>query len=150
LLRCGVQTEYTALVGGKIDTKSTFEFRLYNEGPSTAENLLLQFRPIRNVSFSAPQSWKNISTVTGWRLHYPEPVHPGDMIQVCNARTEFPLHASGGKVVIQPPETEFVVQVFATDQLPQECRLLFSPELIVGSKMVEGLPVPLPTDRYRG
>jgi len=148
-LRCGVQTEYMEMAGHRIEAKSTFAFRLYNEGPSTAENLLLQFRPVPNISFSAPQSWKNASTVTGWRLHYPEPIHPGDMIQICNATTRFPLHAPGGKAVIQPPETEFVVQVFATDQLPQECRLLFSPELIVGSKVVEGLPVPLPTDRYR-
>jgi len=148
-LRCGVRSEYTAGAGRKIETKSTFEFRLYNEGPATAENLLLQFRRVRGITFTAPQSWTNANTVTGWRLHYPEPVHPGDFIQICNATTRFPLQAPGRNAVIQPTETEFVVQVFATDQLPQECRLLFSPESIIGSKTVEGLPVPVPTDRYR-
>jgi hypothetical protein len=87
----------------KIESKSTLEFRLYNEGPATAQNLLLQFRPVRGITYTAPQSWKNAIAVTGWRLHYPEPVHPGEMIQICNATSRFPLDASGGKAVIQPP-----------------------------------------------
>lgn len=148
-LRCGVKTEFSEVAGRKIETISSFEFRLYNEGPATAENLLLQFRPIQGVSFTAPQNWKNGHTVTGWRLRYPEPVHPGDMIQICNATVRFPIRVERGQAEIQPPEMEFVVQIFATDQLPQECRLLFSPDSIVGSNVVEGLPVPLPTDRYR-
>lgn len=149
-LRGGVTTEITEVAGRKLQTRSTFDFRLYNEGPATAENLLLQFMPLKGVKFFAPQSWKNVNAMTGWRLHYPEPVHPGDAIQICTATTSFPLITPGGKVAIDPPDLTFVAQLFATDQVPQECRVAFTAADIVGSRTVDGLPLPLPTNRYRG
>lgn len=148
-LRCGVHTKIWNGPQNKVETATTFEFRLYNEGPATAENLLLHFNPVPNVQFSLTQAWKNITTALGWRLYYPEPVHPGDMVEVCLATTTFQLHAPSNKAEIIPLETEFVVHVFAKDQLPQECRLHFTSELIAGNCQITGLPVPLPTDRYR-
>lgn len=61
---------------------------------------------------------------------------------------ELSVASQGGQAVIQPPEIEFMVHIFATDQLPPECRRRFYPEAILGSNVVEGLPIPLPTDCY--
>lgn len=148
-MRCEVSTMYSKVNGGTIVTNSEFHFRLYNEGPATAQNLLLQFNQIPNIQYRAPSSWRCGSTVSGWRLYYPDPLHPGDMIPICVATTSFPLGVLSNQAVIQPPDTEFVVKLFASDQLPQECRLIFSADAIIANSLVEGLPAPLPTDRYR-
>ena len=148
-ISCAAATKYEEGAGRAVRAQTTFEFRLYNEGPATAEQLLLQFRRINGVRFFAPMRWDAANNVAGWRLHYPKPVHPGDMIQLCHAAASYPVTAVDGKAVIAPPETVFEVQIFATDQVPQQCRIEFTANLIVANGAAEGMPSPLPMGRYR-
>ncbi len=130
-------------------SSTKYEFRLYNEGPATADRLVLRFKKVQGVSFAALSPWKNTPSVIGWRLLYPEPVHAGDMLQVCEATISYPIGSENLQAVSAPYETEFEVEIYSTDQVPQSCRLLFTPDDIRSDRTVDGLPVPLATDRFR-
>jgi hypothetical protein len=148
-LRAAPRTELSVVARQAYQSKTTFEFRLFNEGPATADNLVLLFRAVPNVKFTAPTSWKSVSTVGGWRLLYPEPVHSGEMIRICDATIAFPVAVQDNKAVTVPEALVFEVQLYATDQIPQQCRLPFTVQDITDGTTIDGLPTPLPTDRFR-
>ena len=101
-LRAAPRTELSLGAGRVYRAKTTFEFRLYNEGPATADDLVLLFKAVPGVKFTTPSSWKNVNTVVGWRLLYPEPIHPGEIIRICDASVEFPVQAPGELAVAAP------------------------------------------------
>jgi hypothetical protein len=148
-LRAAPRTELSVGARQAYQSTTTFEFRLYNEGPATANSLVLLFRAVPKVKFTAPSSWKNVNAVGGWRLLYPEPVHPGEMVRICDATIAFPVAVQDNKAVTAPEDLVFEVQLYASDQVPQQCRLPFTAQDITYGRTIDGLPTPLPTDRFR-
>lgn len=114
----------------------TYSVRIYNEGPATASDLVMIVRQFGNLKVIAPHSWKHAPQADGWHVRYPEPLHPGQMIQIFEIQLEFP----------QAQDVKFDFQLFASDQMPSTFSVTIP---AAGGAERTVTPTPLPVDRFR-
>jgi len=147
-LRATPKTYNNSHPTGNTASSTVFSFFLHNEGPATANDLVIIFKEIEGVKYSAPTG-HYAKTPMGWRLRYPEPVHPGTMIKICDAGISFKTYPHGSGIRVEPTEMTFGVQLFATDQVPQLCKLYFTAQEVLQELEKSGSPVPMDGDRFR-
>lgn len=121
---------------GQNNIRFTYSVRIYNEGPATASDLVMIARKFDNLKVIAPQSWKHAPQADGWHVRYPEPLHPGQMLQFFEIQLELP----------QAQDATFDFQLFASDQMPSTFSVTVP---AAGGAEQTVTPMPLPVTRFR-
>jgi hypothetical protein len=92
-----------------VAVKALYRVRLYNEGPATADRVLLVIRQFQGMRVNTPNSWKAAPSADGWRVQLPDPLHPGAMLDGFDTEVAFTRNVG---------DVEFDVQLYAADQMP--------------------------------
>ena len=117
-----------------------YEVTLYNEGPATADNLLLVARNLDNMQIPLDHSrrhWWGGHYADGWHLRSPEPLHPGQMTGCPPIEITY---------VHDTQDVEFDFQLSTTDQVPCAYKVTVPANSSVPHDV---LPEPLTMDRFR-
>jgi hypothetical protein len=127
-----------------------FDFRLYNEGPATAHELLLIAKPVNGVTYTQLPLWQELNTPAGRRFIYVQAFHPGQMIEAVPASIVLPFTPAAARQMGRANNNvDLEFQLYATDQVPQQFTFHFDGDDIRNQRELKALPEPVPMTRYR-
>jgi hypothetical protein len=126
-----------------------FSFRLYNEGPASATDLIVVAKPVPGLDYRAIPLWQQLATPAGVRLSYEQPFHPGQMIELPPAGIELPFVPRMARQTGRSGDVDLAFQLYANDQAPQQIGFHCDADDIRPEKEWTALPEPLSITRYR-